>query len=108
MKALVKRAFINTIRNPMLIKSKVFQGIFLALFIGGLFFDIGTRDYIVRPFWNSITGFLFFFCIFSLMGALSPVVLTFPIEREVFFKEQDSKMYTVVQYFLAKNLIELP
>ena len=42
------------------------------------------------------------------MGALSPVVLTFPIEREVFFKEQDSKMYTVVQYFLAKNLIELP
>ena len=92
----------------MLIRSKVFQGIFMALFIGGLFFDIGTNDYTVRPYWYSISGFLFFFCIFSLMGALSPMVLTFPLEREVFFKEQDSKMYTVIQYFLARNTIELP
>jgi hypothetical protein len=81
LKALTKRAFTNTVRNPMLIKSKVFQGIFMALFIGGLFFDIGTLDYTQRPFWYSISGFLFFFCIFSLMSALSPVVLTFPIER---------------------------
>lgn len=58
----------------------------MSLFIGGLFFDIGTKDYTVQSYWYSITGFLFFITIFALMGALSTVVLTFPLEREVFFK----------------------
>jgi len=81
MSALVKRAFFNTVRNPMLMRSKVIQGIFMGLFIGGLFFDIGTKDYILRSNWMSISGFLFFICIMALMGAMSPVVLTFPLER---------------------------
>jgi hypothetical protein len=50
----------------------------LALFTGGLFFDIGTKDYTIQTYWFSITGFLFFVTIFALMGALTPVVLTFP------------------------------
>lgn len=86
MGALVKRNFLNSIRNPMLIRSKIFQGIFMGLFVGGLFFDIGTHDYMIRPYWMSITGFMFFICILALMGALAPVVLTFPLDRGVFFK----------------------
>ncbi len=70
----------------MLLKSKVFQGIFVSLFIGGLFFGIGKNDYTNKHFWNSITGFLFFMTISCLMSFLSPVTLTFPAEREVFFK----------------------
>jgi hypothetical protein len=81
MGALIRRAFLNTIRNPMLIRSKVIQGMFMGLFIGGLFFDIGTNDYTIRPYWMSISGFLFFFCILALMSALTPVVLTFPLDR---------------------------
>lgn len=108
MGALVNRSVLNTIRNPMLLKSKLFQSIFMALFVGGIYFDIGTRDYTVSSYWNAITGFLFFLSINSLMTALSPLTLTFPLERNVFFKEQDSKMYNVVQYFVARNLVELP
>jgi hypothetical protein len=78
MSALVHRNILNTIRNPMLIKSKIFQGMFLALFIGGIFFDIGTRDYTNLTFWYSITGFLFFMTINSLMSTLAPLSLTFP------------------------------
>lgn len=81
MGALLHRASLNALRNPMLIKSKLIQGIFMSLFIGGLYFDIGTKDYTQRPYWLSITGFLFFLTILSLMGAISPVVLTFPVER---------------------------
>jgi hypothetical protein len=62
----------------MLIRSRLIQGSFLALFTGGLFFEIGTKDYTVQTYWYSITGFLFFVTIFALMGALTPVVLTFP------------------------------
>lgn len=83
---LVQRNILNIVRNPMLLRSKVFQGIFISLFIGGLFFGIGKTDYTNRHLWTSITGFLFFMTISSLMSTLSPVTLTFPVEREVFFK----------------------
>lgn len=108
MSALVHRNVINTIRNPILLKSKIIQGLFLAVYSGGIFFDIGTRDYTNLTFWFSITGFLFFMTISALMSSLSPITLTFPSERDVFFKEQDAKMYNVVQYFVAKNIVEIP
>lgn len=105
MGALVQRSTINTLRNPMLFKAKVLQSIFMALFIGGLFFDIGTKDYTQRVNWQSVTGFLFFVTINSMMMTLSPITLAFPLERDVFFKEQDSKMYNVAQYFIARNVV---
>ena len=70
----------------MLWRSKIFQGIFMALYIGGLFFDIGTLDYKVKTIWLSITGFLFFITIFGTMTSLVPITLTFPLDRDVFFK----------------------
>lgn len=105
MGALVHRSTINTIRNPMLLRAKVFQSIFMALIIGGIFFDAGNRDYTQLTSWQTITGFLFFMTINSMMMTLSPITLTFPLERDVFFKEQDSKMYNVAQYFLARNIV---
>lgn len=86
MGALVKRSTINTFRNPILFRAKILQSIFMALFVGGLFFDIGTKDYTQRTNWQSITGFLFFLTINSMMMTLSPISLAFPLERDVFFK----------------------
>jgi hypothetical protein len=34
----------NTVRNPLLMKAKVLQGVFLSLLAGGLFFDAGKKD----------------------------------------------------------------
>ncbi len=76
----------NVTRNPMLIRSKIIQGIFIAIFVGGLYFDIGTRDYTSIKYWYSIVGFLFFSTISGIMTSLAPVTLTFPLERDVFFK----------------------
>jgi len=105
MGALTHRSVVNTIRNPMLFKAKILQSIFMALFVGGLYFNIGKKDYTQMTSWQSITGFLFFLTINSMMMTLSPITLAFPLERDVFFKEQDSKMYNVVQYFLARNVV---
>jgi hypothetical protein len=65
----------------MLLRSKLFQGIFIALFIGGMYFGIGKNDYANRAYWYSITGFMFFMTINSLMSFLAPTTLTFPLER---------------------------
>lgn len=31
-----------------------------------------------------------------------------PVEREIFLKEENTKMYKIIPYFLAKVLIEIP
>jgi hypothetical protein len=39
------------------------------------------------------------------MSSVSPIILTFPLEKGVFLKEQSSKMYSVGSYFLSRNLV---
>ena len=65
----------------MLLKSRLFQSIFVGIFVGGLYFDAGTKDYTQKVFWNSITGLMFFMSLTMLMQGLAPIVLVFPTER---------------------------
>ena len=105
---LVNRDFINITRNPMLFKSRLIQSIVTGIYIGGVFFDAGRRDYTPQTYWFAIIGFFFFLSISALMFALAPVTLIFPIERAVFLKEENSRLYTVLPYFLSRNVIEIP
>lgn len=95
-------------RNPMLFKSRVFQSIFLAIYTGGLYFNAGRKDYTDQINWAAIVGYFFFLAISSMMSSLSPVTLVFPAERQVFLKEESARMYSVVPYFMSRNIIEIP
>eukprot|EP00919_Chromeraceae_sp_WS-2016_P042423 GHVR01100961.1.p1 GENE.GHVR01100961.1~~GHVR01100961.1.p1 ORF type:complete len:215 (+),score=-10.72 GHVR01100961.1:2625-3269(+) len=109
--ALVYRSFLNTIRNPLIVKSRIFQTIILSLFVGGLYFQIEDEYFtngLPNSNWLSMLGFLFFFSMNNLMTSLTPVSLTFPSERDVFLKEQGSRMYGVNSYFFSRNVIEIP
>lgn len=57
---------------------------------------------------NYLAGGLFFFSINALTTTLSPVTITFPMERPVFSKEQDSRMYTVWQYSMSRFITDIP
>jgi hypothetical protein len=65
----------------MILISRAVQGIVVSLFIGGIFIGLGEKDYTVLENWLSVTGFLFFMSISSLMTSLSPEAITFPMER---------------------------
>jgi hypothetical protein len=71
----------------MIVKSKIFQGIFLGIYVGGLYFSAGRQSYTDIIPWATITGFLFFINISSMMSQLAPVTLVFPTERSIFLKE---------------------
>ena len=43
-----------------------------------------------------------------MMSALSPTVLAFPLDRMVFLKEENSRLYGVLPYFLSRSAIEIP
>jgi hypothetical protein len=82
----VYRNLLTTVRNPILVKSRFLQTIFLSLYVGGIYWNIGGKDYQNTHIWTSITGLLFFLCINSLMMSLAPIALTFPLERDVFLR----------------------
>jgi ATP-binding cassette subfamily G (WHITE) protein 2 len=42
------------------------------------------------------------------MIAIQNVILIFPDERPVFLREQANKMYSVLPYFIAKNIMDIP
>ena len=82
--AIVWRDLLNTVRNPMVVKSRVFSSIIMGLFVGGVFWQMG-HNYIspinpnVRTVdFMTLTGFLFFVCMTGFMSSLSPVAIVFP------------------------------
>ena len=105
---MVSRNVKNFIQYPLLLKFKLLQVLIIAPYVGGIFYGIGDKNYLERDVWLAITRFLYTITIGSLISTLSPVSLSFLLEREVFFKEESTKMYSVAQYFLAKNIVELP
>ena len=75
-KVLLGRDFKNVIRNPLLIKSRIFQTIFISIYIAGAYYKF-SGDYTNQISWHKYTGFFFFMSI-SMMIALAPVTLIFP------------------------------
>jgi hypothetical protein len=73
-------------RNPILLKAKVVQTLFVCLFVGGIYFGAGDLDYSIPANFSYITGFLFFMTISSLLSVLSPVALEFPVEKVILYK----------------------
>jgi hypothetical protein len=60
LKVLLKRDVVNIIRNPLLVKVRIIQIIFIALLAGGIFWQAGGQDYTNLSKWNAMTGFMFF------------------------------------------------
>ena len=91
--ALLKRDFLNIMRNPMLLWSRFLGAVIMGIFMGGVFFAVtdifydtsNSLDRRVSGF-RSVIGAMYNMTIHLLMSALSPVALTFPLEREVFLK----------------------
>jgi len=82
--AIIKRDFFNTVRNPMVVKSRIMMSIVLGLFVGGVYWKV-SHNYIdpnnpnVRSVdFMTLTGLLFFLCVTGFMSSLSPVSIVFP------------------------------
>ena len=65
MKALLKRDVINILRNPIILRARIIQTIFLGIFIGGLFFNAG-RDYTGQESQNDANSRALLGCLFFL------------------------------------------
>ena len=41
---ILKKDVINVLRNPLILQAKVFQSIFMGLFVGGVYFALDQRN----------------------------------------------------------------
>jgi ABC-type multidrug transport system ATPase subunit len=102
--ALAKRALLNMIRNPMVLKLRLVTVLIFSFIACSIFWNM---QYDQKGLQNR-AGFLFFFTINNFMSIIFGTVLSFPLERGVFLREHANKLYGVFPYFLSKNLIESP
>lgn len=77
--ALSNRCYINMHRNPMLARTKIVQSIALGLFLGGMFYNIGTKDYLLKTTEIMIFGLLYFISTYVVVLSISSIVLSFPM-----------------------------
>ncbi|EAR87056.1 ABC transporter family protein (macronuclear) [Tetrahymena thermophila SB210] len=106
-KKIAERTIISTKRNPLLFKSRVYQTIVMSLFIGLVFLN---QDQITKNSTNveiqNRIGVLFLTGMAMFMKSLNGVLLSFPAEREVFLKEENSKYYSTFSYLVGRLTLE--
>ncbi|KAL4437737.1 hypothetical protein ABPG74_012412 [Tetrahymena malaccensis] len=95
-------------RNPILFAARVIQSVVISFFIGLVYWQTpGPTEHPTQRDIDSKNGLLYFQVIGAFMMALKPCILTFPSERAVFLREENSKLYTVGPYFIGKYIIDI-
>lgn len=55
-----------------------------------------------------MSGALFVCGTSAIFSALGPLLALFPVERTIFLKEENAKLYRIWTYFLSKVVLETP
>ncbi|EAR86538.2 ABC-2 family transporter protein (macronuclear) [Tetrahymena thermophila SB210] len=106
---IVKRTILIQTRSPILFKAKLGQVISLAIFLGLIYYQLpnGQDDpYNVVDVRNK-NGFLFFLSTGAFLESMNAACLSIPIERQVFLREENSKLYKIFPYYFAKLFVDL-
>lgn len=99
-----ERGFIFIKREPNAVSAKFGIAVFFGLLCDMIYWQIGG-DYSKKGVSN-YAGCNFFLLVGQLMNWMFGSILTFQLERDVFLREQASKLYSPTAYFAAKNSIE--
>ncbi|CEF66619.1 ATP-binding cassette sub-family G member 2 [Strongyloides ratti] len=102
--ALIKRSFLVTLREPMLLKVRLFQSILIAVILGLVYFQTPVKQATVM----NINGVLF--QAVSNLNFMFQFVIVYIMcdELPIFLREHHSSLYRVDTYFLAKNIADIP
>jgi ABC-type multidrug transport system ATPase subunit len=101
---LVSRAWTNTMRDPALLRAKIFQAVTINVVAGLIWLRLKKTDSGAADRYSAI----FFVLTSAMFGSLNGPIYVFPSERAVFFREKASNMYSTILYYLATFAIEFP
>ncbi|KAJ1553624.1 ATP-binding cassette sub- G member 2, partial [Cladochytrium tenue] len=97
-RVLMERTALETVRDRAYLVAGLARSIAVLILIGFSYFRL-RRD---QPGINDRVGVLFFWPVNLIFTTITPVVLTFPLERTVMKRERAAGAYRVSTFFLAK------
>ncbi|KAK7066126.1 ATPase activity protein [Halocaridina rubra] len=102
--AVFKRAALENIREPGVLKSQLFQIIVTGLLVGLIYMGQElTNDGV-----NNINGAIFIMLSQNSFGFTFSVLQTFCVTLPIFLREHFSGMYRTDVYYIAKSVAEVP
>ena len=85
-------------------KSIEFESKFV--FFWGKFLD-GKDDPTNVTLATNRSGLLYFLAVSVFMESVNPCVLTFPVDKAIFLREENAKLYGQIAYFTGKLIIDI-
>eukprot|EP00762_Andalucia_godoyi_P008160 ANDGO_07412.mRNA.1 ABC transporter G family member 22 len=101
---LFKRTLRNYTRDPILLSTQVVAYLFMSVFVGLLYLQIGDNQ---ASIYKRVASFFMSLCTFAFVPSLS-IIASFPAERAVFWKEREDSMYSSLSYYAAYVGATLP
>ncbi|KAK9232141.1 hypothetical protein WN943_022384 [Citrus x changshan-huyou] len=94
-------------RNPQYTAVRFFFTAFIAVLLGSLFWDMGSKTRKSQDLFNAM-GSMFTAIIFLGLQYCSSVQPVVSVERTVFYREKAAGMYSGLPWALAQAMIEIP
>ncbi|KAL7034286.1 hypothetical protein ACKWTF_007922 [Chironomus riparius] len=98
------RTFLLITRNPSLSLMRLMIHLFVAIFIGLIYFQVGNS---AKNLMNNFK-FIFYTVMFLMFTAFSSLQTTFPSELPVIKREHFNRWYSFSAYFTSLTLADLP
>ncbi|XP_054261383.1 ATP-binding cassette sub-family G member 1-like [Macrosteles quadrilineatus] len=99
-----KRTLVCTVRDMSLFWVRLSSHIICGLLIGIIYYQIGNEASKVV----SNSSCLFFTVLFLMFTAMMPTITTFPMEKKVFIKEHMNHWYSLISFYFAKTIADIP
>lgn len=94
-------------RNPQYTAVRFLSTVVIALILGTMFWDLGSKKTKLQDLLNSL-GSLYAAILFLGLQNTTGVLPVVAIERTVFYRERAAGMYSALPYALAHVIVELP
>lgn len=88
-RSLLYRTYLCIIRDKTLTALRIIMQVAIAILLGYLYYDIGNEANRVTE--NS--SMLFYCLLFSMLSAMMPTIMTFPLEMKTFKREHHNNWY---------------
>jgi hypothetical protein len=100
---LIQRSMLNLYRQPILLSTRISQGLFFALILAAFYAPIGESQIAVQ----NIMGNLYELSALCFIGMLN-CIAQFPIERNVFYREYRDGGYGAMSFIFTYFIIAFP
>ncbi|KAI9224037.1 P-loop containing nucleoside triphosphate hydrolase protein [Blastocladiella britannica] len=106
MQVLLPRAAKNAFRNPLMVRTKLAQTLFLHVLLGLIYLNVPSRGFSSQT--QDRSGVLFFIPVQQVMSNAIGTLSVFTSEKNVFEREHGAGYYSLPAFFFSKLLVELP